>query len=479
MKKNYPNSFLKYFVLLAFVLVASQLYAQTTAIPDPNFEQALINQGIDKDFTVNGQVANKDIENIEELDVSFNDIYDITGIEGFTNLKKLIINDNYIEAIDLTQNYELEYLDCAENLISILDLSNNSKLISVFVHGPRSNLSEIILTGLTSLENLSCADNYGLTEINLSSNSNLKYLTTSGTPIEILDVSNNTKLEYLDCVGNFDYMDISENGSIKELDLSNNNSLKTVFCSKNKIEKLTLNPMVETLDCSNNRLSQLDLMNATNLESLTCGINPISKLDLNNNINLKYLYCSDGVLEELLVEKTGLLERINCENNYLVDLNLNNNSNLAQLNANRNRLENLNVANGNNEILNYFNAQDNSNLICISVDNADAANAGIGTYANWTKGPSAIYSESCFALGIDDEILSSGLNIYPNPVSNSFTIESQTPIEKVEIYTVLGQKVIEKSSELSTVSTEVLSKGIYMLKVFSENGNTTRRLIKQ
>ena len=102
---------------------------------------------------------------------------------------------------------------------------------------------------------------------------------------------------------------------------------------------------------------------------------------------------------------------------------------------------------------------------------------GLGNYSAYTI---ARYSEDCgYTLGIDDDILSSGLNIYPNPVYNSLTIDSQTPVEKVEVYTILGQKVIEKSSDLGSVSTETLSKGIYMLKILSEKGSTTRRLIKQ
>ena len=64
-------------------------YAQTTAIPDPNFEQALIDLGIDKDFTVNGKVANENIENITELKVFDKQISDLTGIEGFIKLNAL------------------------------------------------------------------------------------------------------------------------------------------------------------------------------------------------------------------------------------------------------------------------------------------------------------------------------------------------------------------------------------------------------
>jgi hypothetical protein len=45
-------------------------HAQTTNIPDENFEQALIDLNIDSDTNINGQVLTPDIENLTELDFS-------------------------------------------------------------------------------------------------------------------------------------------------------------------------------------------------------------------------------------------------------------------------------------------------------------------------------------------------------------------------------------------------------------------------
>jgi hypothetical protein len=42
--------------------------AQTTAIPDQNFEQALIDMNIDIDGVINGQVLTSDIDDVIELD---------------------------------------------------------------------------------------------------------------------------------------------------------------------------------------------------------------------------------------------------------------------------------------------------------------------------------------------------------------------------------------------------------------------------
>ena len=115
-------------------------YSQTTNIPDENFEQALIDLGIDSDGTVNGQVLTADIETLTELDFSEINIgtyiTDLTGIEDFTALE--ILNLNYatiaIEESDedfLSNNLNLKELhaqngcgDCGGLFIESLDFSN-------------------------------------------------------------------------------------------------------------------------------------------------------------------------------------------------------------------------------------------------------------------------------------------------------------------------------------------------------------------
>ena len=55
-----------------------------TYIRDPSFEQALINLGLDN--TIDGYVNNSNIANVEVLDVSFNNIHFLKGLENFTAL---------------------------------------------------------------------------------------------------------------------------------------------------------------------------------------------------------------------------------------------------------------------------------------------------------------------------------------------------------------------------------------------------------
>ena len=378
-----------------------------TRIPDANFEQALIDQGIDKDFNVNGQVANSDIRNILELNLDYIEINDLTGIEGFQRLLNLNVNGCQISNLDVTKNTELEYLDCSENLFNKLDLSNNKKLKTLVCGGMPimgSGLNELILDGAISLEYIYLGYNPGLGQLDVSSNLNLTDLLAPANFFNELDLSNNINLVNLDVSGGYEHGPGDfENGSLTSLDLTKNTNLANVNCEKNQINNLKLNSNIKVLNCSNNKLTELNLLNLTNLESLTCGINPITTLDLNANLNLEYLNCSDGVLEELIIDQAISLERVICSNNYLKDLDLSNNPNTSQLDVGKNRLESLNLANGNNKILSILDARNNIDLTCISVDNPQEASEGTGSYSSWNLDMNVQFTKNCQqAFGDDD-----------------------------------------------------------------------------
>lgn len=70
---------------------------------------------------------------------------------------------------------------------------------------------------------------------------------------------------------------------------------------------------------------------------------------------------------------------------------------------------------------------------------------------------------------------------YPNPVKNSLTISSETFIDQVEIYSVLGQKV--KSVKVDGIQTEInlseLTRGMYFVKVTNAGQEKTVKIIKE
>ena len=75
-------------LFIAFLSIVYFGYSQTTAIPDANFEQALIDLGYDS-LPINGSVPTANISSIQILDVSNKNISDLRGIEGFAALEDL------------------------------------------------------------------------------------------------------------------------------------------------------------------------------------------------------------------------------------------------------------------------------------------------------------------------------------------------------------------------------------------------------
>lgn len=101
---------------------------------------------------------------------------------------------------------------------------------------------------------------------------------------------------------------------------------------------------------------------------------------------------------------------------------------------------------------------------------------------DWVEAQKTIlfYSDYNNALGVDDELLANSVKIYPNPVDNILTINSEmVPLTKVEIFSILGKKVKEVNTGFNAIPINNFSSGIYIVRMFSENGMTTKKLIKK
>ena len=72
----------------------------------------------------------------------------------------------------------------------------------------------------------------------------------------------------------------------------------------------------------------------------------------------------------------------------------------------------------------------------------------------------------------------SGLKMYPNPAKNVLNIASDSFAPKnVEIYTMLGKKVLASEVVNGSVNISALAKGIYVVKIKEEDKTATRELV--
>ena len=142
-----------------------------------------------------------------------------------------------------------------------------------------------------------------------------------------------------------------------------------------------------------------------------------------------------------------------------------------------------NIAAGYSSVSNTFNQWVNSTGHLNNMLNSNSNEIGIGhatyngsTYTHyWTQ----IFGKGNEALAVEDYMLAKKIMVYPNPVSYTLSIESKIPLEKVEIYSILGQKVKEINSNFKSISTSNLSSGVYIVRIHSENGFTSKKIIKK
>ncbi len=157
---------MKHPIFIILFCLALKLNGQITLIPDQNFEQALINLGMDSDGVINGQVLTNDIDTVTLLNVNFNNISDLTGIEDFTALEDLDISLNPIGFppntidIEFSSNSQLKHFwmiggdDAFYNFVESIDLSQNLLLEEIFVTGNWPLRQLDLKTGGNDVQNL-------------------------------------------------------------------------------------------------------------------------------------------------------------------------------------------------------------------------------------------------------------------------------------------------------------------------------------
>ncbi|RUT69595.1 T9SS C-terminal target domain-containing protein [Flavobacterium cupreum] len=80
-------------------------------------------------------------------------------------------------------------------------------------------------------------------------------------------------------------------------------------------------------------------------------------------------------------------------------------------------------------------------------------------------------------LGIDKMEISK-FSIYPNPATNFITIDTEIPVEKYQIFTISGQKLME-GADKNKINIAELNPGMYFIKFQIENKSYVSKIIKR
>ena len=81
-------------------------------------------------------------------------------------------------------------------------------------------------------------------------------------------------------------------------------------------------------------------------------------------------------------------------------------------------------------------------------------------------------------LGEDEFDIAQKINIYPNPTSNSVTINSDVTIDQIEIYSTSGKRILKRTSFSENIDLEEFKNGIYFLKLALRDKVVIKKIIK-
>ncbi len=316
-----------YFSTITFFITAFA-FSQIISFADPGFKQTLLlansgnqiaqgnipNVNVSIDTNNNGQIEISEAQQIRFLDVTSYGIYNLSGIEYFTNLTYLGVNYNYLTALDVSTLTNLQQLDCDYNQLTALNVNGlvNLKLLST----KYNNLTALNVNTLNSLEEIDCRYNY-LSALNFDGKPLLKQINCStNLTMSSLHINNCPQL----------YSVKSNHCSLTAIDIVNCPSITGLDFSENDLTSIdgTQFPGLVGLICNNNALTSLNVVNLPNLMSLECQYNQLTALDLTGSPKIYNLRCDANQITSLDVSHLPILQILHCNSESLVYLNMKN-----------------------------------------------------------------------------------------------------------------------------------------------------------
>ena len=474
------------------MLFASIAIAQYTQIPDPNFEQALIDLGIDSEGVLDGQFLTEDAENEPYLGVQNRNISDLSGIEAFVNLEWLDAFENNISQIDLSLITSSVFytINISYNNLTAIDLSPIPDIVNIGLNN--NNISTFDASNLTQAFILTLSDNplfeitlnnthlqilrlqnTLITELNLSTVISLQKVFLPDSQIQSLDFSNNSILEEVHAT----------NTPLTSINLPNNPNLTYLDVDNCQLTQLNLDncPALLDLECGNNMLTELNLSNNFLLEDITCIDNQLTALDLSNNPNIFRIWASNNLIEgDLNFSSNPLLENLTIINNFFTSLDLSQNNILEYASIENNpNLEMVNIKNGNNENLFWLSVFNSPNLSCIVVDDPLADNDFILVEAN--ANITLVASPEECELSINESELQNLIQVYPNPIKEklNFNTQNNIIIHKIAIYNTLGSLVVQINNPTNSIDISKLATGLLFVQLETDQGIVIKKVIKE
>ena len=272
--------------------------------------------------------------------------FTFTRDDDSIHVKSGKIEDGYIYSWDMENFGTIDLSDATFGKPSETDITDMAFIQMVEEAADISLTRNVVGTVSLTKENL--AEMARVTELNIAE----KGLTDLSalkyfTGLQTLDCSRNllTTLD-VSALTNLTSLVCSDN-QLTALDVSGLTNLTSLDCYRNELTALDVSnlTLLTKLDCAYNQLTTLDVSALTKLTSLDCYRNELTKLDVSNLTLLTELDCAYNQLTALDVSKLTGLTDLDCSDNQLTALDVSNLTHLTDLDCSDNELTALDVSN--------------------------------------------------------------------------------------------------------------------------------------
>ena len=269
--------------------------------------------------------------NLTSIDVSKN-----------TLLEALYCSGNSLTSLDVSNNPELQIIDCSKNQLNNLDTYKNKKLKELYIYGNHINYTRMD-NFISSLPTVSEGTFMAVNDDDLESDNGnrITHLQVETANAKGWTVTRANHGEYFGLVPgqlidenlfpdpNFRErmkgkgVDANQDGYLDNDEVGNVKEIRVNDCNIASLEGIKYFTSIETLNCSHNQLTSLDLSRNTKLVNLYCGYNKLTTLDLSKNTKLKELECCGNQLTTLNLTTNKKLNQLWCYHNNIKGTGMN------------------------------------------------------------------------------------------------------------------------------------------------------------
>ncbi|MFY0689378.1 MAG: BspA family leucine-rich repeat surface protein [Cyclobacteriaceae bacterium] len=186
--------------------------------------------GVTRINIYDNQLTELDLSNLTSLESIYGYRNNLNAIQFAASapLQAVIINNNALTEIALDNYTTLTDVSLNSNSLHKVSLQNNSILSAVKLNvNSLISPDSIVLTGSNAITTLELQQNYGLTGVDVSSQTLLERFYAFLTSIETIDLSNNTALTHVGIrESNLTALDLSHHSLLVSLDLRNAELIK-------------------------------------------------------------------------------------------------------------------------------------------------------------------------------------------------------------------------------------------------------------